>query len=100
MAKKEKPQVRRLDDIVNNTADRAKLQNLLDEAVQCKVKIADQNESIKGIREDAFEAVGISPKMFNQLLGIWYNRNFEEKQEELNSLDSAIQLMAGISQGE
>ncbi len=93
MQKKQKQDPRRIEDILNNSSDRAKLQNFIDEAVRCKVKIADEQESIKGIRDVAVEQIGIEGKMFNQLCALFFNNNFSEKQAELEKLETAIQML-------
>lgn len=82
-----------IDAILNNSKDRAVLQNFLDEAVRCKVRISDEQESIKGLREEAMEKTGIEPKMFNNLVSMFYNNNFDEKKEELGNLEIAIELL-------
>lgn len=84
---------RPIEDILNNSADKAKLQNFLDEAVRCKVRISDEQESIKCLREEAMEKVGIEGKMFNTLLALFYNQNFDEKKAEIDSLEIALELL-------
>lgn len=91
--KASKKEARRIEDILNNSSDRSKLQNFIDEAVRCKVKIADEQESIKGLRETAMEEIGIEGKMFNQLTSLFFNNNFSEKQAELEKLENAIELL-------
>lgn len=93
--KKQKPQERSLIDILNNSADRAKLQNFIDEAVRCKTRIADENESIKNLRDEAIEKVGIKGKKFNQLVKMYYNNNFTEVQMEAEELELVIGLLTG-----
>jgi len=90
---KNKPQVRDIEDILNNASDRAKLQNFIDEAVRCKQKVADENESIKGLREEAVEKIGIEPKMFNALTKLFFNNDFAEKRADLEKLENAIDLL-------
>lgn len=81
--------------ILNNPVSRAKLTNFIDEALICKRSIDDKNQDIKSIREAAIEKIGIEPKMFNQLLGLYHKGNFGEKQEEINQLESAIAMLTG-----
>ena len=91
--KQEKPEIRRIEDIVNNPSDRAKLQNFLDEAVRCKIRMKDEQDSISAMREDALIQLGCAPKMFAALVNIEFNQNFSEKQAELDALDTAIELL-------
>ena len=93
MARKQKTDPRRIEDILNNPKDRATLQNHIDEAVRCKVRIADEQESIKAIREEAAEKTGIDGKMFNNLVSLYFNNNFSEKQAELERLETAIEML-------
>lgn len=82
-----------VSDILRNPAQRSKLQNYIDEVVRCKQKILDENESIKGLRESAVEELNIQPKMFNSLVSLFFNNNFEQKREELEQLESAINAL-------
>jgi hypothetical protein len=93
MAKKEKPQFVSIETIWNNPNDRAKLQGYIDEAVRCKLLIADQNESIKGIKEVAAEEIGLQPKLFSSLVSISLNHSYLEKKDEIDQLDSAISML-------
>ena len=93
MAKREKPEIREITDIVANKADKVALHGFLDEAVRCKLKIADEQESIKLIREEALKQVGLDPKLFGSLVNIAYKNNYLETQSEIHSLDSAIELL-------
>jgi hypothetical protein len=82
-----------IEDIVKNTTQRAKLQNYIDEAVRHKIKILDENEHIKSIREAAVEELSLQPKMFNLLVSVFFNNNFDEKKLELEQFQTAIELM-------
>lgn len=93
--KKQKPQERSLIDILNNSTDRAKLQNFVDEAVRCKTRIADENESIKNLRDEAIEKVGIKGKKFNRLVKLFYNNDFTETQMEAEELEMVVELLTG-----
>lgn len=83
----------RIEDILNNTANRTKMKNFIDEAVRCKQAISDKNEDIKAIAHEAAEQINIDPKLFKQLVGITFKNNFTEKQAEISALDSAIELL-------
>lgn len=97
--KKQKPQTRDIASILNNSADRAKLENFVDEAVRCKMKIADEQESIKGLREEAVEKTGIEPKMFNIWLSLKFNNNYTEKQTEVEKVETLIEMLLMNSKG-
>jgi hypothetical protein len=99
MAKKTVDQ-RPIEAILSNSADNAKLQQFLDEAAKCKLRIADENSAIKDIRDEAVDKLGIAPKMFNNLLRIVYDNNAAEKKVELENLDFAICSLFGIEDSE
>ena len=79
--------------IVSQPAMRAKLQTMIDEVIVCKTKVLDLNETIKATREAAVEELAIDPKMFNALVSLYFNNNFEEKRLELQNLDNAIESL-------
>lgn len=85
--------------ILNNLDARAKLTNFIDEALIVKRSIQNKNDDLKAIREAATEKLGIEPKMFSQLVGLYFKGNFDEKQAELSELESAIELLTGQSFG-
>lgn len=89
---------RNIEDIINNASDRNKLQNFIDEAVRCKLRIADENESFKAIKEEAAEQLEVAPKLFNQLVKISFDNSYLETKANISALDSAIDLL--FSQGE
>lgn len=80
-------------DILRNEAQAKRLQAIIDEVVRCKQKILDENESIRALRETAVDDLGIQPKIFNALVSLHFNNNFEEKREEIDQLDTAIEHM-------
>ena len=88
-----KKQFVEVTSIVAQPSQRAKLQNYIDEVVRCKTKILDQNETIKGLRESAVEELNIEPKMFNALVALYFNNNFEQKREEIEKLEAAINAL-------
>ncbi len=89
---------RRIEDIMNNPVDRTALMNHIDEAVRCKQKIADENESIKGIVDAIKEKIAIEPKIFKALVNVSFKNNAAEKQHDLNALETAITALFSISE--
>lgn len=88
-----KKQFVEITTVLRDSSQRAKLQNYIDEVVRCKTKILDQNESIKVLRDSAVEDLNIEPKMFNSLVSLFFNNNFEQKKEELEKLEAAINAL-------
>lgn len=79
--------------IIAQPAQRAKLQNYIDEVVRSKTKILDENETIKTLRDTAVEELNIEPKMFSALVSLYFNNNFEQKRDELEKLEAAINAL-------
>ena len=87
---------RRIEDIMNNPADRTKLDNSIDEYVKILDQIKDRKESMKVIVDDIREKIEIDPKMFKTLAGITQKNNAAEKLKEAESLETAIGAMFAI----
>lgn len=79
--------------ILNSESNKAKLQNYVDEVIRCKTKILDENESIKGLRDAAVEELNIEPKMFNAIVSLHFNNNFDEKLAEIEQLEMVISAL-------
>lgn len=79
--------------VLADATQRARLQNYIDEVVRCKAKILDENESIKALRESAVEELNIEPKIFNSLVSLFFNNNFQQKQQEIQQLEAAISAL-------
>jgi len=88
-----KPEIVNIESILNNPKDKATLQGFIDEAVRLKMIIKDNNESIKAIKDEALEKIGLDPKMFNALVKIATNNNALETQSEIHALDAAIEIL-------
>jgi|SRR5271163_3679008 len=80
-----------ISDIIKSPSSHAKLKSYIDEAVNAKIKILDQNEAIKGLRDSAVEELGLQPKMFNFLVSLLFNNNFDEKLAEIGEQETAIE---------
>ena len=85
-----------ISTILGNPQSRTKLQNYIDEAVRCKGRILDENESIKGLRDAAADELQLQPKMFNSLVTLYFNNNFEQKRSEIQELEFAIDVLLGM----
>lgn len=93
MAKKEKPSIVSIEAILANPSDKSKLMTFLEEAVRCKLRIADEMEAIKGLREEATEKLGLESKLFNQLVKVSFNNSYSETKAEISALESAIEIL-------
>lgn len=91
---------RRIEDIMNNSADRAKLNNSIDEYVKLLDQIKDRKESMKVLVDDIREKIDIDPKLFKTLAGITHKNNAAQKLQEAESLETAIGVMFSISEAD
>lgn len=97
LAAKNKKNFRSVPEIMRDPATAAKLQNYIDEAVRSKIKILDEQESIKTLRQSAVDAVAIDPKQFSLLVSMSFNNNYETKKAELEEQIEAIDSIQGGS---
>lgn len=84
---------RDVSEVIKNPSDRNKLQGYIDEAVRCKAKILDEQQSIKTLRDSAVDLLGIEPKMFSTLVTLFFNNNFDQKKAEIEKIESAIDAL-------
>ena len=82
--------------ILRDPSASAKLQNYIDEAVNCKIQIMDKNESIKTLKDSAAEEIGLEPKMFNLLVSMYFNNNFGDKKVEIEKIQEAIDALMTV----
>ncbi len=95
-----KPKFRSVEEIMRDPAAKAKLTNLVDEAVQCKQKIAYEQENIKALRTAALEDLGLKPALFNSFVAVTFNNDYQQRREGLEqqlSLIDTIMADAGLS---
>lgn len=82
--------------ILQDPSASAKLQNYIDEAVNCKIQIMDKNESIKTLKDSAAEEIGLEPKMFSLLVSMYFNNNFGDKKAEIEKIQEAIDSLMKV----
>lgn len=62
------------------------LKKVLEEAVSIKTKIQLYQDSIKDMRDNCKEEMGLEPKKFNALLKLMFKQSKEEVQAETDEL--------------
>lgn len=90
------PKFRSIEDILKDPQLKTKLNNLVDEAVRCKIKIQTEQESIKGLRDAAREEVGLNPKLFNYYVSAVYNNDYAARKENLDQLSTLIDTVMAL----
>lgn len=87
---------RAIKDILKDPNLKAKLTNCVDEAVRCKLKIQQQQEAIKSIRDAAKESVGVDPKIFNYYVGMVYNNDYAMRKQNVDELSTLIDTVMAL----
>lgn len=82
-----------IEDIMKDPAKKAKLQNLVDEAVGCKTKIAFEQQNIKALRDAALEDLGLKPQLFNNFVAMTFNNDYVQRKEGLEQQLTLVELV-------
>jgi hypothetical protein len=77
---------RDIEEIMKNPRMKALLSSYVDEAVKCKGKIAEQQEFLKGFREQAADELGLKPAVFNTYVAMVYNNDYIQRKDKLQEL--------------
>jgi hypothetical protein len=72
---------RDIGSIMNDPKLKAKLSNLVDEAVMCKSAIQMQQENIKVLREAALKDLELNPKLFNLYVSVAFNNDYGQRKD-------------------
>lgn len=84
---------RDITTILKDKALKARLTNMVDEAVTCKAAIQLQQDNIKALREAARDDLGVNPKLFNAYVAAAFNNDYAQRKD---SLDEQLALIEGI----
>jgi hypothetical protein len=82
-----------IEDIMKDPAKKTKLQNLVDEAVGCKTKIAFEQQNIKALRDAALEDLGLKPQLFNNFVAMTFNNDYVQRKEGLEQQLTLVELV-------
>ena len=85
---------RDISEIMAQPRMKALLSTYVDQAVKCKVQIGVEQESIKGIRQNALDELGLKPAVFNTYVAMVYNNDYVQRKDKLEELlDLVDQVM-------
>lgn len=87
---------RSIEDILKDPALKAKLNNLVDEAVRCKIRIQHEQETIKDLRDVAKNEVSLNPKLFNYYVAMVYNNDYAARKDNLEELSTLIESVMSL----
>ena len=85
---------RDINEIMSQPRMKALLSTYVDQAVKCKIAIGVEQESIKGIRQNALDELGLKPAVFNTYVAMVYNNDYVQRKDKLEELlDLVDQVM-------
>jgi hypothetical protein len=90
---------RDIQSIMKDPTAKAKLSNLVDEAVTCKSAIAMQQANIKVLRDSALEDLQLSPKLFNAYVAAAFNNDYGQRKEGLEEQVALLDAIMGEIEG-
>lgn len=93
-----KSKYRSIQSILKDPQKKSKLSNLVDEAVEMKLKIQHHQLGIKAAREAAVSELEIDPKVFNYYVSMVFNNDYAARKEsvdQLSDLIDSVMLLAG-----
>jgi hypothetical protein len=87
---------RPIEDILKDPAAKAKLTNLVDEAVRSKTKIQLEQETIKSLRDVARNELDLNPKLFNYYVAMVYSNDYSARKDNVLELEALINAVMGL----
>lgn len=95
-ADKPNTKFRSIQDILKDPQLKAKLNNLVDEAVRCKQRIYSEQQAIKDLRDVARNDVALNPKLFNLYINAAFNNDYAARQDNLTEQLTLIESIIGL----
>lgn len=89
------PKFRSVQDIMRDPSMKAKLSNLVDEAVKCKTKISYEQQNIKVLRDAALDDLGLKPALFNSYVAAVFNNDYQNRKDGLEQQLTLIECILG-----
>lgn len=87
---------RSIEDILKDPTLKAKLSNLVDEAVRCKIRIHMEQETIKDLRDVAKNDLSLNPKLFNYYVGMVFNNDYASRKDSVDELSALIDSVMAL----
>lgn len=84
---------RSVRDIMRDPNMKAKLSNLVDEAVKAKSKIQFEQQNIKALRDAAAEDLGLKPAIFNDFVSMTFNNDYVQRKDNLDEKLDLLELV-------
>jgi hypothetical protein len=97
MAKKATTKVyRSIQTIMGDPAMKAKLNNLVDEAVRQRQRVDDAKETTKQLRETAVKDLQMDPAQFNEYVSRTYSNDYAQAAEKLEAKAELLRVVMGL----
>lgn len=84
---------RDIAEIMAQPRMKALLSSYVDEAVKAKGNIATQQETIKGLRDNALDELGLKPAVFNAYVQMTFNNDYVQRKDRLEELIDLVDLV-------
>ena len=95
-ADKPNTKFKNIQDILKDPLLKAKLNNLVDEAVRCKQRIYGEQQAIKDLRDVARSDVALNPKHFNYYVAMVFNNDYVARKEDVDQLSTLIDAVLAL----
>lgn len=96
VADKPNTKFRDIQSILKDPVLKAKLNNLVDEAVRCKQRIYGEQQAIKDLRDVARNDVELEPKLFNYYVAMVFNNDYAARLTSVEQLSTLIETVMAI----
>lgn len=96
VADKPNTKFKTIQQIMKDPALKAKLNNLVDEAVRCKQRIYQEQQAIKDLRDVARQEVELEPKLFNYYVGMVFNNDYAARKDNVDQLSTLIETVMAL----
>lgn len=93
-SKKNKVETRSIEDIRKDADAWAQLTRYVEEAVNCKITIQAANDTIKALRDEVKNSVGIEPALFNTFVALTLRNDHADQHAKLEQRLSVIEVAA------
>jgi hypothetical protein len=95
-AEKQNNKFKDIQSILKDPLLKAKLNNLVDEAVRCKQRIYGETQAIKDLRDAARNDVMLNPKHFNYYVAMVFNSDYVTRKQDIDQLATLIDAVLAL----
>ena len=86
-----------IESITSNETAKKRLLGFIGEAILAKRKIKTEQETLKDIRNEAKDSIGIPPKVFNKLLRLQLEgASLDQEMEELEKIGCLNEMLEAV----